>query len=545
MSSNDRRAAARRRAWGRGPTILRFEPLEGRQLLAASYAPRADLVSAAFSAPMNLDWDDTFEATGVIANQGNVATAVETRADIYASINPGIGPASVLLGSVKVPAGLAPGAKMSYNVQLDLPPSAIPNVNESGLIYLTARVNPDGVVPEYTRTNNEGRGQGYDIAPIYIVARAPANLEGTSFGVYPEQTVWGNSILVSTQIKNTGGGAAPATRARLVLRPADAVAGSQLDVTVADVQVPALGAYQTASLQTQVTLPAIPPTTLANGSRYVLALHTDADYLTNPMAPNVPDQGAGLDSTVLTIAGGPAPGTTASPRPDLTATSVVAPGNAHWGQTIQVSTKIQNVGQVPATEPFKVQFYITGAGGGADRAVYLGAVDLPGLEANTGQDIAATLKIPGRLPSGVALNSVGLGKVVAVIDGENRVDEVFPNNNTSDSAPITLRVLGRDGNSTVPTVNPTPTPRAQTTTPARPVQTPRPANAPTVTRRAPNRPAVIALKEARAARAAARPKYIAIRPKPADNSIERQILNFPKNVGNFFEDIGRSIDKRF
>ena len=35
MSSYDRRAAARRRAWGRGPIILRFEPLEGRQLLSA------------------------------------------------------------------------------------------------------------------------------------------------------------------------------------------------------------------------------------------------------------------------------------------------------------------------------------------------------------------------------------------------------------------------------------------------------------------------------------------------------------------------------
>ena len=32
MPSHDRRAAARRRAWGRGPIILRFEPLEERQL---------------------------------------------------------------------------------------------------------------------------------------------------------------------------------------------------------------------------------------------------------------------------------------------------------------------------------------------------------------------------------------------------------------------------------------------------------------------------------------------------------------------------------
>ena len=32
MSSHDRRSAGRRRAWGRGPIILRFEPLEKRTI---------------------------------------------------------------------------------------------------------------------------------------------------------------------------------------------------------------------------------------------------------------------------------------------------------------------------------------------------------------------------------------------------------------------------------------------------------------------------------------------------------------------------------
>src|SRR5215213_8403423 len=49
MSNDDRRARARRRAWGRGPTILRFEPLEGRQLLSIS-DPIADIASAAGAA---------------------------------------------------------------------------------------------------------------------------------------------------------------------------------------------------------------------------------------------------------------------------------------------------------------------------------------------------------------------------------------------------------------------------------------------------------------------------------------------------------------
>src|SRR4051812_21313231 len=70
MPSHDRRAAARRRAWGRGPIILRFELLEGRQLLATTPQPLPDLVSAAFDTLHNLDWGDSFHAVGQIGNQG-------------------------------------------------------------------------------------------------------------------------------------------------------------------------------------------------------------------------------------------------------------------------------------------------------------------------------------------------------------------------------------------------------------------------------------------------------------------------------------------
>src|SRR4051794_26663351 len=34
MSSHDRRSAGRRRAWGRGPIILKFDPLERREVLS-------------------------------------------------------------------------------------------------------------------------------------------------------------------------------------------------------------------------------------------------------------------------------------------------------------------------------------------------------------------------------------------------------------------------------------------------------------------------------------------------------------------------------
>src|SRR5206468_1141417 len=84
MPSHDRRAAARRRAWGRGPIILRFEPLEERQLLAANALP--DLVGAAFDTSAHtLDWGDSFHATGQVRNQGNGPQSGPFNVAIYAA----------------------------------------------------------------------------------------------------------------------------------------------------------------------------------------------------------------------------------------------------------------------------------------------------------------------------------------------------------------------------------------------------------------------------------------------------------------------------
>ena len=61
MPTYDRRDAGRR-AGSRGPKILRFEPLEGRQLLsvgvptAAAGARAPDLIAVSFQAEANGDW---------------------------------------------------------------------------------------------------------------------------------------------------------------------------------------------------------------------------------------------------------------------------------------------------------------------------------------------------------------------------------------------------------------------------------------------------------------------------------------------------------
>ncbi len=110
MSSYDRRSAGRRRAWGRGPIILRFEPLEKREVLSSTHGPLPDLVASSFVTTSNADWNDPISASGQITNQGNETVTTPFDVGIYASHGNKTGPYSVMLGEVTIPAGLAPGS---------------------------------------------------------------------------------------------------------------------------------------------------------------------------------------------------------------------------------------------------------------------------------------------------------------------------------------------------------------------------------------------------------------------------------------------------
>jgi len=50
----------------------------------------------------------------------------------------------------------------------------------------------------------------------------------------------------------------------------------------------------------------------------------------------------------------------------------------------------------------------------------------------------------------VTVSSLSTGKIAVIVDPENSIGETFDNNNVASSAPLTLKVLGTDGSSTVP-----------------------------------------------------------------------------------------------
>ncbi len=498
MPSHDRRAAARRRAWGRGPMILQFEPLEGRQLMAAT--PRGgnlkpDLVATRFDTLHNLDWGDAFHAVGEVGNQGNGTALTGFKVDVYASSGPTINARSVLIGSIDVPAGLTPGTRYQFDKVLNMPGSPLPFTDINQAVFISTRVNPDNSPAESNRRNNERQGQGFDTSVVTITPPSPANLVGTAIGVTPNSLSWGDTFSLTTQIANTAEGNAPSTRARLVLTPAGITPGGPSDVTIDSFSVPAVAAFQSVNVIRDVKLPKTPPSVLAGGTQFVLTVVPDADFQTNAALSAKVAQGLNLDQTTLSIAplANPEP---VPPRAELAAVGLTVPTTpVAWGQSIPISTTLQNLGQAD-TGPLRVRFLLTGANGSVSDALFLADASIPGgLKAGFSQEVKQTARIPSRLPNGLLLNGDGIGRILVAIDPENTLDEPLKTNNLASSAPIRLKLLGTNGGPVpnLPSGNPLGNPAPAGTKPFR---------------------------------------------QPQSNQEDSGLKGFGDKVGNFFKDIG-------
>lgn len=489
MSSRDRRAAARRRAWGRGPVILRFEPLEGRQLMASGTgAALPDLVATSLIASPTGDWGQKVQVSGTIANIGTAALPAGAVAAIYASPTTIIGSTALSLGTVTIAAGLAPGATAPFSTTLVLPPSPLSAMGMNSQLFLDMDIDPQNLIAEASKGNNQAQGLGIDETIVAITPQPVANLIGTAFDLSSPSTAWGQTISVTAQIKDNGQGPAPATRAKIVLTPYGQAPGGAGDITVGNIPVPALLPFQTVNLVQQVNLPATPPNTLGNSGVYTISMIQDADHLTSPLVQQVTMQGPGLDEATISIpyptatvptstttttgAGGTTTTTTTSASatvfPDLAPTSItLSTSTLNWGQGYLLDTSVQNLGQGAST-PTTIAFYLTGDNANPSQGYFLGQTAIPALAAGGVQQVAQTIVLPNRLPYGSQVSATSFGRVLAIVDPENTVNETSKNNNDTQSAPVTLRLLWGGIASVVPTSPPirTSQPTADTTTPA-------------------------------------------------------------------------------
>ncbi len=451
MPSPDRRAAGRRRAWGRGPVTLKLESLERRALMAAQASDLPDLVNSALSLSTNVaDWGNSVQVMGQVKNQGGAATTAPVEVGLYASDVRGINTTSVPVATVTIPAGLQPGEIVPYNTTFAIPQTPIPGINgNTGTIYVAAWINPNRTVAESNYRNDRDIGPPYDVAPIIIQPPQPADLVGTTLAVDTPTTTWGSTINVTAQVTNQGSGASPQTIALLSLTPQGLNYGNSTTVGIATITIPPLAPSQTYNLVQSVTLPAVEPLAIANYSNFGLTMTEDSNYVTSDLYPNQPAQGVGYDQTPMTITTSSTSAATAGPLPDVAASTVLGPtGTIRWGQSFTVNTDVQNLGQGNAG-PFQVFFLLTGQAGSVSDAIYLGQTTINGLAAGATQPITQSLTLPTRLPAGVNLNSIGYARIAVIVDPDNFLNETIRSNSQTISAPFIVRLPGTA--STVPT----------------------------------------------------------------------------------------------
>ncbi|MEO6810047.1 MAG: CARDB domain-containing protein [Isosphaeraceae bacterium] len=455
-NSERRRASARRRAWGRGPAILRFEPLEGRLLLTAGPAP--DLVATALHAPSNMDWGESFHLTGTIQNQGNGTATASFRVDVYASTDPTASADDQYLGSVDLPTGLTAGASTNFDKEFQLPASALAGL-KSPSFYLTLRVDSQNTVAESNEGNNVGFGVGSNATVVNITPRQTAALEATGFAVTPASATWGSLVTATVAVRNSGAGDAPATRARIVLTPYGEAPGGSNDVTIGSVDVPAVAALQDVVASKAISLPANPPTLLAASTQFTASVVLDADHQTT-LATTTANKGLGIDGATLQIANGPA-ALTADQQSDLVVSSIQGPGQPlRWGQAFNVATTVQNTGKADLG-PFTVRYFFVDDNAPNSPPLALADASLPGLKSGFAQDLVQTVRFPGKLPDRLTAGGVVSGHIVVWADPENAVNEASESNNSLQTAPLALNLIGTDGSTTPipatgPVVVPTP-----------------------------------------------------------------------------------------
>ena len=451
MSSQDRRSAGRRRAWGRGPIILKFESLERRELLSSAGPALPDLVGSSFVTSPNADWNQSITASGTVTNQGLATVTTPFNVAIYASHRVTIGPYSVLLGEVTIPAGLGPGQSAPFTTTVKLPSSPLPGMSPNGIVHINMKIDPQHVVAESNNRNQSGLGPGYDEAGVQITPPQPAHLVNTAIGLYPSAPEWGGSITVTAQVSNEGYGAAPAMREAVVLTPSGIAPGGSSDVTIGNISVPPIPAWSMVNVEQTINLPVTPPELLTNDSQFTLSVLPDADYLTNPVYPHVPGgvQGVDVETVNITVP----PGTTPpplGPLSDLAAGAVTTSASTlYWGQSFSTQAVVQNLGDANPG-PFRVRFVLVGASGDITHGIFLGDSMVAGLAPGATTVVSQTDTLPLRLPADVTLSGLGVGRIAVIVNPENVINETFKNNNTAESGPVTLRLLGTDGSSYVP-----------------------------------------------------------------------------------------------
>lgn len=420
-----------------------FEGLEDRQLLATAASGNADLLALGFQAPAQVDWGQAATFRGTIANLGSGTSPAGSVADVYLVPPSGNSAGAVRVGSIALAEPIAPGQTVPFQQDLTLPRTPAPGGDGPGWTF-HLKVDPQNAVAELNEANNSGQGQGIDIAPTTLAATPRGNLVTSSFGVSSTSLQWGGSVSLTTLIKNQGGGDAPATRARVVLTPADSAPGRTSDVTIGEIAIPAIAGGQGYQAIANVTLPAAPPGVLQGKTAFNLWVVPDADHQAQDYvnAATTLINGGNAVGVQITPQSG-TPGGADPNRPNLGISKIKTPtAPVFWGQGMQAIVTLANTGPVDSGAT-KVQFLLVDPNS-PNTAIVLGTASVANVPAGKTVDVNQNLVLPIRMPGGVLPQGSMKGILAVQVDPENKIDELKENDNLGNSPAITLAVRASD-----------------------------------------------------------------------------------------------------
>lgn len=347
MASDQRRAAARRKAWGRGPMILRFEPLEGRQLLSGAGDPIP---------------------TGSADPTVTTLVSSTTTADSSGTVDPGtVAPTSA--GTV-----------------------------QDGVVYESASAATAATTPPSTTTTTTTATS----TPRTTPAPAPqgkADLTVASFDT-GHNLDWGQAFHAKGVLRNDGTAAVPAgVKVDVYASPVSTLTPSAVYVGTAVVAA-AIPPGGTATFDGPMLAPPLPLAGLGSAPSYYLIPRADGDgSVAESNEANNGGEPAGPTS-VVTI--------TPQLRAKLEATAMLAsPGTLTWGQSLTIKAQITNdvPGSVAPATRARVVLYPKGQSATGPAAVTIGELAVPSLTAYPPANIQASFKLPDAPPAVLASSS--------------------------------------------------------------------------------------------------------------------------------------------
>lgn len=355
------------------------ETSEANNKSARSIKIGPDLDITALSAPAVATAGQTISVTDTTKNAG-AGAAGPSQTRFYLSTNGTLEPSDALIGSRSVP-GLAAGASSSGSTNV-----TIPQGTTTGIWYIVAMADGEGVVAETAETNNT-YARSIKIGP---------DLDITSLSA-PATAAAGQTIVVTDTTKNQGGGVAGPSLTQVFLSANSTLDAS--DILAGSRNVPALAAGASSPGSITITI----PEATATGTWYLIARADGEGVVSETSESN--------NTAMRSLLVGP----------DLDITACSAPAKAAAGQSIVVTDTTKNVG-AGAVGPSLTYIYFSANGSIDAGEIPIASRSVPALAAGASSSASTTITIP----EGTAAKTWYL---IAKADGEGIFAETSETNN--------------------------------------------------------------------------------------------------------------------